>query len=220
MFRSVLIGLLFMLAVAALYGQDERRVRVGLAIGPGLSNFITDDHFFAQKNQWRLKFHAAVFQDFHIKKPFYIQTEVNYSAMGTAREVDLTDSTGSIVSTGNYNYNLHYVQIPVLFKLKFGKNLKGYVALGTYAGFLVAAKGGINIGDKGSDQYPVVNILDDYITFDTGLKFHAGLEVPILNEQRLIFEGRYTQGFLDISDATSRDWNGAFTLMVGYMFEL
>lgn len=200
--------------------QEERRVRVGFNLGPGLSTIMSDNAFTNQQNQWRFRFHASVFQDFLIKKPFYIQTELNYSAMGTMQFVNLYDSIGNNIGRGAYKYNLHYIQIPVLAKFKFGKSIKGYVALGTYIGFLVSAKGGIDASDSGSDQYPVINIIDDYTTFDTGLKFHTGIEIPVLNEQRILIEGRYTQGFLDISDATSRDWNGGFSLMVAYMFEL
>lgn len=221
-------AIIFLLLCSAFYGfaeaQDtlqrkERVVRVGLCLGPALSNIITNDDLQNRTYEWRFRFHGSVFQDIHLKKRYYLHTEINYSAMGTMYPVDLLDSAGNQIGRGSYKYNLHYIQVPVLAKVKFGRTLKGYIAAGPYFGFLVAAKGGVDSG-TGSTQYPQVNLLDDYTTFDLGVKLHAGIEIPILNEQRLMIEARYTQGFWDISDAEERDWNTSFTIMFGYMFEL
>lgn len=199
--------------------EKERIVRVGLCLGPGLSNFISDDEFASDDYQWRFRFHASVFQDILLKKPFFLHTEINYSALGTMFPVDILDSSGNMIGRGKYKYSLHYIQIPVLAKLKFGRLIRGYAAVGPYIGFLVAARGSVD-PSIGADMYPTVNLADDYSPFDLGVKVHAGMEIPILNEQRLMFEARYSQGFWDISRSASRDWNSAFTFMFGYMFEL
>lgn len=221
MLKRGLMIVVLLLALLPLRAQvQERIVRVGICLGPGLSTLISDDDYLSRQYQWRFRFHASVFQDIYIKKPFYIHTEVNYTAAGTMYPVDLTDTSGNVTGQGAYKYNLHYIQVPVMGKFKFGNTVKGYVAAGPYIGFLVGARGGLDADNGITGGYPTVDLLDQYNSIDLGMRLHTGVEVPILNEQRLLIEARYNQGFWDVSNALPRDWNGAFSLMVGYMFEL
>ena len=198
----------------------DKVIRVGLNFGANVSNFLADDPFYKDIYNWRFRFYAAVFQDIRIAPPFYLHTEVNYSAMGTMQKVFVTDFNGDTLGRGSFKYNLHYIQVPVLGKFKFGQKLKFTCEAGPYIGFLVAAKGGIDPDFSTSFVYPLYNLIDTYYTMDVGVKAGVGMEIPTLNGQILLIGARYTQGFIDVSKVAPRDWNAGIGFHLGYMFEL
>jgi hypothetical protein len=226
MLRGWLFIACLVLSLFRLAAQPETKppgdkvIRVGLNFGANVSNFFADDPFYKDIYNWRFRFYAAVFQDIRIAPPFYLHTEVNYSAMGTMQKVYVTDFNGDTLGRGSFKYNLHYIQVPVLAKFKFGKKTKFLCEAGPYIGFLVAAKGGIDPDFSTSTVYPLYNLLDTYYTLDAGIKAGIGVEIPILNGQTLLFGTRYTQGFTDVSRVSPRDWNSGIGFHVGYMFEL
>jgi hypothetical protein len=224
MLRGICEKLLVLLAVfSSLYharSQEQNVVRVGVNMGLSYCNLVSNSPAFNDSHNWRFRFYAAVFQDIRVKRPFFIHTEVNYTGLGTKSPIDFTDSAGTIVGKGSLVANLHYVQVPVLAKLKFGKNSKGFVEAGPYFGLLVAAKGGKEPDFNTNELYPLINTIEDYQIFDLGLKIGLGVEIPILNEHTLVIGARFSQGFLDVTSNDTRTWNTAVSLHLGYMFEL
>lgn len=214
------------LLVKTLSAQPESKppgdkvIRVGLNFGANVSNFLADDPFYKDIYNWRFRFYGAVFQDIRIAPPFFLHTEVNYSAMGTMQKVFVTDFNGDTLGRGSFKYNLHYIQVPVLAKFKFGQKLKFTCEAGPYIGFLVAAKGGIDPDFSTTTVYPLYNLINTYYTVDVGIKAGVGMEIPILNGQTLLIGARYSQGFTDVSKVAPRDWNAGIGFHLGYMFEL
>lgn len=207
-------------AQAKLTPNNDKVIRVGLNFGANVSNFLPDEPFYKDIYNWRFRFYTAVFQDIRIASPFFLHTEVNYSAMGSMQKVFVTDFKGDTLGRGSFKYNLHYIQVPVLAKFKFGKKLKFTCEAGPYIGFLVAAKGGIDPDFSTTIVYPLYNLIDTYHIIDVGVKAGVGVEIPILNGQTLLIGVRYTQGFTDVSKVALRVWNVGIGFHLGYMFEM
>ncbi len=196
--------------IMAQNAQKPRIVKLGFNIGGSASNYLTDNKFYDKLNAWKGNFYIAFMQDFTVAKPFYIQTEISYTGLGVSRMVN--DGSSEV----SYHNNLHYVQIPALFKLKFGKLVKGYFFTGPYVGFLANA----NIVTRENNTTSITNVTADYRTVDAGLKSGGGVEFWIVGKHNLALEFRYTQGFVDINKALPRYWNSVFGLHLSYMFDL
>lgn len=195
-------------------------VQLGLSFGANLSNIISSETSNNRMYDWRLRFFAGVSQQATIKSWLLIRTEINYEGLGTSYPVQLFNVYGDSVGMGRYQVNLHYAQVPVLCKFRFGKTFKGFAEVGPYFGLLAAAKEGIDREPSNLFNYPDLVSSDDYTRFDFGIKIGLGLEIPVYSDQAILIGARYSQGFIDISDATGRDWNGAFNLHIGYLFQL
>lgn len=200
---------------------QRKTVRIGINAGANICNLLASEPFYNDLYQWRFQFYGGIFQDIRLKQNFlFLHTEFNYSAMGTMQRIHITDYNGDTLGTGKFKYNLHYLQIPVLLKFKFGKKVRFYGEIGPYVGFMVAAKGGIDPDFSTQTIYPLYNLVDNYYVVDAGLKGGLGVEIPVLNGQSLLIGFRYTQGFIDVSRFAPRDWNAGIGFHVGYMFDI
>lgn len=222
MLRSLFLGLmlLFSLGIQAQTAKNPR-VQIGVAVGLNISNLLSNNAGLNHMYDYRPRFFGGLSQQTAFGKTFLLRAEVNYEGMGTSFRVNLINENGDTVGVGRYNYNLHYARVPVLAKFRFGKGLvKGYVEVGGYIGILAVAKEGID--EKPGDPLNFVsnNTSNKFIRFDTGIAGGGGVEIPIFNEHTVFFGLRYSQGFLDVSKEDFREWNSAFNLHVGYLFQL
>ncbi|MCZ2442931.1 MAG: PorT family protein [Flavobacteriales bacterium] len=200
---------------------QRKTLRIGISAGANVCNLLANNTFYTDLYKWRFQFYGAIFQDIRLKKNFlFMHTELNYSAMGTMQNIYVTNYNGDTLGPGKFKYNLHYIQIPILIKFKLGKKIRYYGEVGPYIGFLVAAKGGIDPDYKTETIFPLYNLSDNYHIIDAGLKAGIGVEIPILNGQSLLIGMRYTQGFVDISRFSPRDWNIGIGFHLGYMFDI
>lgn len=219
--RKGLLILRCIIGVSLGFSQTaDPKVQLGVAFGGNISNLLSNDPALNAIYDWRMRFFAGVSQQTLIGKHFLIRTEINYQGLGTSYKVQLTDGLSGPASGGRYQYGLHYLQLPVLFKARFGKSIKGYVEGGPYIGLLLTAKEGLDENPNDLFNFPNLIVSQKFHTFDTGIIFGGGIEIPVFNEHVFLFGVRYYQGFLDVTREDAREWNGAFNFHVGYLFQI
>lgn len=198
--RIILTGLLFVGAILAI-------AQTGLKGGVNLSNLYVDD---IDDENVKVGYHLGIYHQAEITDIISIQPELLFTSKGAELNYQ-----GFLGGSGNYRYNLNYIEIPVLVKLKLG----GFnVHAGPYAAFLVGA----NIKDVDSDgDIQSVESLDrdDFNQLDYGLSLGTGFD----------FDGgtigaRYDFGLNEIGrsnfagEAAGDAKNSAFMLFIGFDF--
>ena len=158
------------------------------------------------------------------------QGEVNYSQAGW-KEVPDPDA-------GNYQRTIHYVQVPLLANLGYGRErggVKGFLVIGPQLGFCIGEKekttgdgkgytlpqardGGL-VGGKDQHELSVKK------KFEYGITGGLGMDVSTKSGHHFIIEGRYFYALSDIfgnskQDAFSRSANGTIIAKVSYLFDI
>ena len=151
------------------------------------------------------------------------QGEVNYSQAGWKESV--TDAPDS------YQRTLHYVQVPLLTNLGYGRErggVKGFLVIGPQLGFCIgeSTKEGARynvlqelVGGKDQHELSVKK------KFEYGITGGLGMDVSTKSGHHFIIEGRYFYALSDIfgnskQDAFSRSANGTIIAKVSYLFDL
>ncbi|MCT3673671.1 PorT family protein [Elizabethkingia anophelis] len=126
------------------------------------------------------------------KDGFSIQPELNYIQKGVAFKPAGASKT---------NYNLNYLEIPVLLKYSFGP---------------VYVNAGPSIGFRLGQSNKVKEALGKTKSVDFGLQMGLGAAIPA-GPGKLIVDGRYNLGLSNISDVKGENIkNRGFVFSLGY----
>ena len=155
-----------------------------------------------------------------------VQAEVNYAQMGWKELIETSSDT--------YSRTINYIQVPLMARLGFGKEVKGvmgYLVLGPQLGFYLSDK------DKRGGEWSAAtlalrpnNVVEQYDLpiqnhFEYGIVGGLGMEVNTKHAGHYMIEGRYYFGLSNIfhdgkSDTFGRSANGAIVAKVSYLFDV
>ena len=154
-----------------------------------------------------------------------LQAEVNYADLGWKELIEPQ------YGTDTYYRQIHYIQVPFLARLGWGrevKGLQGYIILGPQIGFCIGEKEHYSNPWAGSPRPN--NVTQQYgrevqNTFEYGITAGAGGEVSAGKVGHFLIEGRYYYGLADIFHNSKRDpfgrsANGAIIIKLTYLFDL
>jgi len=151
------------------------------------------------------------------------QSGVYFVMNGFRSDVDLTAAPGTpFTEVTPTEFNLNYIQVPVLLKASFPLNLpvKPFALVGASAGYLITKSVGTS-EDLNTTQEDYYNgaVVDPYeeklSNFDFGLVFGAGVDL----DMGLSIDARFNLGLMNIDqDATGDDYTKtrSITLMASY----
>ena len=185
--------------------------KFGIKGGLNLSNLYVDD---VQDENMKAGFNLGVFSKLPLAKGFSIQPELIYSNKGAKISYN-----NALLGNGEYRFNLHYVELPVLAVINLVKNLN--LQAGGYASYLAAA----NITRLNNSSGTVDQIRDlkasNFNRFDYGLVGGLGIDV-----ENFTIGARYNYGLEQIGkgnasiagQATKNSKNSVIALYVGIGF--
>lgn len=138
-------------------------------------------------------FHIGLLGHIHLADNFALQPELVFSAQGTKYESNGED----------FNLNLNYINVPVLFQYMFDNGFR--LQAGPQVGFLVSA--------EAND----VDVKDNLQGVDFGLGLGASYVNPASG---FGFDARYNHGLSNINENDGFDsYNRGFQLGVFYLFK-
>ncbi|GLB50591.1 hypothetical protein Y10_29590 [Neptunitalea sp. Y10] len=193
-------------AVAVQAQADQSLPQIGIKGGLNLSTITSDD--FNDGEESRTSFNVGLLAELPISDRFSIQPEVLYSAQGfDIRQNDNGDDV---------EYQLDYIQVPVLAKLYLIKGLS--VEAGPQFGFKVNEEVDFDPTSDGGDfdidaDDSSVKDFETSVALGAAYKFDNGFFVS----------GRYTHGLTNIFDDSSLlgnvdAKNAVWQFGVGFMF--
>lgn len=200
--RKITLSLVAALAIGFSANAQTPDVKIGAKGGLNIANLNGSD----TDGNSRAAFHIGAVAEIFVNEKFSIQPELLYSSQGLKYDVYDINIEGSTYSTSKSSEStkLDYITIPVMAKYYIVKGLN--IQAGPQFAFNVNAK------DAGED------IKDNVKSFDFGVNFGAGYELPI----GLFFDARYNVGLTNVAKkfegVQPKAKNGVFQLSVGYKF--
>ena len=224
--------LLFVAPVQAQVGEARNSLAVGFT-GGVMMNTIGFDPTIKQNQHIGPTFGvvARYTSERYFKAYCALQVELNYSVLGW-RENILNSNSEPLPDT--YERNIHYIQLPMLARLAWGKERRGamgYFLAGPQIGYCLSEKSkqsAFTLNEEGNPDRPN-GLYSQYAMsidrkFDYGITAGAGLELNTSLGHFLI-EGRYYYGLSDIfnnskKDVFGRSNNSTIVAKVTYLFDL
>lgn len=179
-FASLFLGFVLISATSVAIAQDNS-LRVGIKGGLNVTNLYVDE---VDDENPRYGFHLGVYTQLFESDVFAIQPEILYSTKGTRIEddSDLFDAT--------MDFNLNYIDIPVLAVFKLGEAAEIHV--GPYFGYLLNANIDVDGDFDGDDDID----RDNFKSWDYGLSAGIGFNVGPVQ-----LGARYNYGLQKIADS-------------------
>jgi len=174
----------------------QKKINFGVKGGVNFSNMTSD--YFTERNS-KTEFNLGLVAEIPIMNKFSIQTEISYSVQGTKAKVELLGGPNLV------EYNLEYLQVPVLAKIYLSQNLS--IEVGPSLNFLVK--------DEEIYKYTTIN------NVGSNFEFSGVLGVSYKVKGGFFGSLRYINGFTVALDRELMDEdakNRVFQLGIGYMF--
>lgn len=210
---KILVPVLFMTGT---YGFLNAQIGLGIRGGVSFANAELRENINGSWNSDYKDFvprtSVGLIGEFGITDMFAVQPEVNFIQKGYKTTVQNE-------ITHDYKVLLNYVEVPVLFKGKFGTEmLKLNVVLGPTFGYAFNGKTDHN-GTKTD-----INFSNDQIKqYDYGVTVGLGVSVKA-GPGDIFLDGRANIGLNNLNDAANADnyvWNNrGFNVGIGYIFHL
>ncbi|MBO4549938.1 MAG: PorT family protein [Bacteroidaceae bacterium] len=202
--------------------------RTDLAVGVNGGFVMNKVSFYPSvKQKFKMGLQTGVTARYTCEKYFNmlcaLQGEINYSQAGWKENVKDASDT--------YQRTLHYVQVPLLANLGFGRErggVKGFLVVGPQIGFCIgeSTKDGerFNVPRElvgGKDQHD----LEVQKKFEYGITGGLGMDVSTKNGHHFLVEGRYFYSLSDIygnskQDPFGRSANTTIIAKVSYLFDI
>jgi hypothetical protein len=179
--------------------------KFGIKGGVNLTNLFVDE---VNDEHVRVGLNGGVYAKLPVTRGFSIQPELIYSGKGAKLEYD-----NLLQGQGEYRFNLHYVELPVLAMINVAPNFN--IHAGPYVSYLAGA----NISELKDGSVNNIKDLkaDDFNRFDYGLAGGVGLDI-----ENFTIGARYNYGLHEIGKSgslsgqlTKNSKNSAFQLYIG-----
>lgn len=153
------------------------------------------------------------------------QGEINFSQAGWKEKTETGDNL--------YQRTVHYVQMPLLANLGFGRErggVKGFLVIGPQLGFCIGETEKTTGNGSGYVPYQLDGLPNQHELkvqrkFEYGITGGLGMDVSTKKGHHFILEGRYFYGLSDIfknskKDPFARSANGTIVAKVSYLFDI
>lgn len=151
------------------------------------------------------------------------QGELNYTQSGWKENPDSEESP--------YQRNLHYLQMPLLANIGFGRErggVKGFLVIGPQLGYCIGES--VKEGARYLPPQVLVGDLTQHDLkvqkkFEYGITGGLGMDISTRSGHHFIVEGRYFYGLSDIFSSTKKDpfgrsANSTISAKVSYLFDI
>lgn len=189
--------------------ENGLRSKFGLKAGLNLANLYVDD---VKDENFKAGFNAGLYAKLPVTRGFSIQPELLYSNKGAKLAYD----AGIFGGEGEYRFNLHYVELPVLAVVNVVKNFN--IHAGPYVSYLAGAN--VTRVDDHNNVSDITNLkADNFNRIDYGLTGGIGLDI-----QNLTIGARYNYGLREIGESglsgeiTKNSKNSVINVFLGFAF--
>ena len=209
---SLFFGLLF---GGLLFGQEQQTTgeysvspKFGIKGGINLSNLYVDD---VEDENLKVGLNIGLLAKIPVTRGLSIQPELLFSSKGSKIKYN------NLLSTGEYRFNLNYMEVPVLAVINLAKNFNLHG--GGYFAYMASANVK-DVDNEGNTNSITELNSEDFNRFDYGLVGGFGVDV-----QNFTIGARYNYGLNEVGDAGSLGGqllqnakNSALTLYIGFGF--
>lgn len=192
--------------------ENGLRAKFGLKAGLNLANLYVDE---VDDESFKVGFNAGMYAKLPVTRGLSIQPELIYSNKGAKVTYDTrVPLLGG--EEGEYRFNLHYVELPVMAVINIVQNFN--IHAGPYVSYLAAAN--ITRLNDDNEVSRVADLkADNFNRIDYGLAAGVGLDF-----QNLTIGARYNYGLREIGESgfsgeiTKNSKNSVLNVFLGFAF--
>jgi hypothetical protein len=185
------------------------RPKLGIKGGLNLTTLYSSD---VSTSHMKTGFNAGIFAKLPVTRGFSIQPELLYSLKGAK-----SDYNNFVQGSGEYRFNLGYIEMPVLAVVNLGPNFN--LQAGGYAAYLTNANVK-NVNNNGDVQGAADLNADNFNRWDFGLAGGAAFDI-----ENFTIGARYDYGLTHISKSGNFSEtfaqgmkNAGFSFYIGFGF--
>jgi len=186
--KRLLLAVVVLAAVGVYNHPANAQVSLGLRAGVNIANASLDPenaYLGTASKSSKTGFMIGAAAQFGLSDMISVQVEPMYAQKGFKIEG----------GGGTATVKLNQIEIPVLFKAKFGKGeVKPYV----FAGPNVGIKGSSKVTVEGGGQTQDIDIDTTTASIDFGVDFGGGVEYAITPKVSIMGDVRYSLGLTDL----------------------
>jgi hypothetical protein len=189
--------------------DDDLAPKVGVKGGINLSNLYVDE---VADEHLKVGYNLGLFAKLPLSQFFAIQPELLYTTKGAKLTYN-----NFLQGSGEYRFNLNYLELPVLAVFNIGKNFN--IHAGPYIGFLTSSNIK-DVDDDGSVNGVKDLNVDDFNRFDYGLA--GGIAVDLSG---FTIGARYNYGLREVGksgnlagELTNNSKNSVASVYIGFGF--
>jgi outer membrane protein with beta-barrel domain len=190
--------------------ESGLRSKFGLKAGLNLANLYVDE---VKDENFKVGFSGGMYAKLPITRGISLQPELLYSNKGAKVTYDLPGIFGG---DGEYRFNLHYVEVPVMAVINVVKNFN--IHAGPYVSYLAAAN--VTRLDDDNNQSDISDLeADNFNRIDYGLAGGIGFDF-----QNITIGARYNYGLREIGESgfsgevTKNSKNSVINVFLGFAF--
>jgi len=133
-----------------------------------------------------------------------------------------TNQGNNVLGKGDALHRLYYLNLPVLAAYSFGNTTKFNIAAGLFTGAMLTNQVVVRIKEPyAPNNTPTTKSKSDaFKSFNFGLCFGAGVQVPLSAKMNFITDLRYNHGLANISKGQSSIKTTAFSIQAGLSFPM
>lgn len=219
----------------------QAQLKFGIRVAPQLT-WSSPDNKNTETNGTRINFGYGLMVDYYFSDNYAIGTEVIMQTYGTNLNLkkdkfaSIAQGAATFPVTENlkYDYQLQYVQIPILLKMRTKEigYTRYYAEFGVTSGILTRAKADVDMGafkvenmnvnapdDEDRFSIETVRYKDGVKTFRAALSFGAGIQHKMFGESYLVAGLRYDNALNSFTeDDRWKTGLSGLSLNVGILF--
>lgn len=236
LYKQLLLSVIVLTVVAlpakAQLGEPRNNIAIGVTGGLAMNSIGFDPTIKQNQHMGPTVGFVARFTSEKLFKTYCaLQLELNYSVLGWKENI-LDSNSEPLPDT--YKRNHHYIQLPMLARLGWGKEtqgLMGYFLAGPQIGYCFKETtsqsdftlNSAGVPDRPNDMYAQYSMPIEK-KFDYGITAGLGMELST-KAGHFLLEGRYYYGLSDIygnskKDTFARSNNGTITVKLTYLIDV
>jgi hypothetical protein len=183
----------------ALSTQAQQKVfTLGVEGGISVASLHYDNKNINDLYNSRTGYAAGIALQYNFPKVFSLRSGAMFETKGTTTDILLVDNAGTPVNTGEVNYVLGYLTIPLMLRATFGNKINFFVEGGPYYASLLSAK--LKYTPLPPHTETEANMIDFYNSSDFGISGGVGVSSIFNNLIVPSLEVRNNMGITDIGD--------------------
>jgi hypothetical protein len=171
------------------------KLEIGVEAGPAIVS-LRGNEFTEKYHKAKISYAAGIFFQYNLKKNLSLHVGLSYDNKGSKIESEIFDNLGDSIGMLKGHTYFHYLNLPLLMKVSFGKKNKFFVNAGPYISYLLRQTSRSKVD---SSEFLLLDNTRMDKRLDLGISLGCGLSIPVSQQFNFLLEIRDNLGLYNTS---------------------
>lgn len=177
---------ILLVCITLSYSASSQNIKVGIEGGPSLTSLRGNN--IVEQSESLISYIIGTYVEYPISKNVFLKGGINFERKGSKN-----DSKIDAFNESTINNYFNYLTVPLSVKYQFEGQIKFFINVGTYIGYLLNSESVVKFKDSYDTTYLNKN-------FDFGVIVGTGLLIPLNDVLEFSLEFRDNFGLINISE--------------------